>query len=237
VLVFSVVARPSPITIGVLVIGAAVAVAGIHVLSRSSRHADESPPPAPSPPEPPAEPAPAAPRAPRPPLPPRRPPVAAAPAPAPAAPPAAPAPAPTPAPARTPLDLAAAVRSPMRGLADKLALQRRGMLRAGHKAQLYKDADEQVFETLKLPETTRTAIRQINDEFGRKTQDMLGAHPDSLSVDQEIGASLANTKDTERSRAAALATLLGPDGAKSFNAAEYSAVRRMRGQYTRQWAD
>ena len=49
------------------------------------------------------------------------------------------------------------------------APNRRGLLVVNHNRRL-QEADENVFMTLALPESTRASIRQINDEYRRRTE-------------------------------------------------------------------
>jgi hypothetical protein len=226
--------RPSPITIGVVALAMVVLGTGVYLVTRPHPHteptaADDSPAspaqePPPTPPPPPRHPP--------------RPPIAAAPPGA--TPAAAPAPPPTesdpppPAESDPPPPAAQALPDPA---AVAAALKQRALLSASHNQQLVVSADEQTFERLHLPETTRAAVRQINEEYRRKTESQLGADPSGLSADQQIGANIAGNSDADRARRAAIDTLLGPDGAREFSAAEYAAERRLRLQLRRQWSE
>ncbi|HEX3904616.1 MAG TPA: hypothetical protein VH853_17400 [Polyangia bacterium] len=72
--------------------------------------------------------------------------------------------------------------------------------------QIVRAADEQVFDTLNLPEAQRAAIRAIDDRFGRAVE--TGLDPNA-----------------EQARRAAIADLLGTDAIRSFTFAEKKAER------------
>src|SRR6185295_68467 len=96
--------------------------------------------------------------------------------------------------------------------------RRRALLAANHNRRL-SEADEQVFAGLNLPEATRASIRQLNDEYRKRTE--LGPeHPGGPDV-AEAAAALEARRD-------ALGLLLGADGAKGFDTEERGAVRRLR---------
>ncbi len=92
---------------------------------------------------------------------------------------------------------------------------------ARERPQVLQRVDEKLFETLNLPESTRVAIRQINDDHKRQAQAALtgGAlgGPDSLDA-------------AENSRRKAIDTLLAPDDAKKFHAQEFAITRQLRRQ-------
>jgi hypothetical protein len=122
---------------------------------------------------------------------------------------------------------------------DRVAIQNRRLLVASHNLQLVRQADERAFETLKLPEETRVAIRKIDEELGRKTHDDLGVNSEQvsqMSIDQQIGLGIARNDAAERDRRAAIKDLLGPEGATDFATAAYAEARRLRIQYRKQWA-
>ncbi len=90
------------------------------------------------------------------------------------------------------------------------------------------EADENVFATLALPESTRASIRQINDEYRRRTE----------RGDATAGAPAAASGDAPaalKARQDALTSLLGTDSAKSFDSEERIAVMRLRGKYRYEW--
>jgi hypothetical protein len=103
------------------------------------------------------------------------------------------------------------------------APNRRGLLVVNHNRRL-QEADENVFVTLALPESTRASIRQINDEYRRRTE----AAGDAVTPPSDEASAL-------KARQAALTLLLGADSAKSFDAEERGAVMRLRGKYRYEW--
>ncbi len=147
-------ARPSPITIGLTVLTAAVLATAILVIARP-RH--EAPPRTI---ELPAEPPPAMP-APRP-RPPR--PVAVA---APVAAPPAPAPEPPPAPPAPPV--AAVMTDDSSASGPRPPTGPSGALMRNHNRRL-DEADDEAFKALNLPDTTRARVRAINDEHRKRTE-------------------------------------------------------------------
>jgi hypothetical protein len=187
--------RLSPITIATALLAAAVIGGGGYLVSRPRHHAGIADPPVAAPPDPPArveaiEERPQGDVRLRPPA--LAPLAIAAPEPPPSVTSVLPAPA---------VDALPPAMSLLRRRQQALAA-------AGQRAT--RDADERLFETLRLPETTRAAVRQVNDESERSGGDV-------------------------RARRAALETLLGSDAAKAFDAAEFDAVHRLRVQ-TRRWA-
>lgn len=107
------------------------------------------------------------------------------------------------------------------------APNRRGLLVVNHNRRL-QEADENVFTTLALPESARASIRQINDEYRRRTE----------RGDATGGAPLASPGDAQtalKARHDALTLLLGTDSAKSFESEERIAVMKLRGKYRYEW--
>ncbi len=105
---------------------------------------------------------------------------------------------------------------------------RRGLLAVNHNRRL-QEADENVFATLALPDSTRASIRQINDEYRRRTEpsgDAAGAP--TVVASSDASAALKARQD-------ALTSLLGTESAKSFDAEERIAVMRLRGKYRYEW--
>jgi hypothetical protein len=116
------------------------------------------------------------------------------------------------------------------------ALKKRALLMANHNQRVIQEADERAFETMKLPDATRAAIRRINDGYVKTTRDFLDANPPTWSPGEQVGANLAKSDEADRARRAALKDVLGADGVSAFETAEYSAARRLRRQYSGQWA-
>jgi hypothetical protein len=171
------------------------------------------------------------------------PPGAAAPTPAPevtVAPPPPPPPAPPPLPAAAPAQPApvmAVATAPdpdaqAPGEDAQLAAappNRRALLTVNHNRRR-QQADENVFNSLGLPEETRAAIRRINEEYRRQTEPTTPAAPASPPP-VEVGEAAAALK----AREAAITQLLGPDQAKEFDSQERAAVLRLRGKYRFEW--
>ncbi len=168
------------------------------------------------------------------------PPKAAAPPPAPeeitVAPPPPPRPAPAPA-ATQPAPVVAVATAPdtdAQATGDDAQLtaappNRRALLQVNHNRRR-QEADETVFNNLGLPEQTRAAIRQINEEYRRQTEPTTPAAPASPPP-VEVGDASAALK----ARQAAITQLLGPDQAKEFDSQERAAVLRLRGKYRFEW--
>jgi hypothetical protein len=166
------------------------------------------------------------------------PPAPPAPAPeiAPAPPPPPPAP-PQPIPAPEPAAVVETVAAesdaqPSAETAPAPALGRRGLLVVNHNRRL-QEADEQVFVTLNLAETTRAEVRRINEEYRKRSEvdptQAGGAGLGSAGIDS-AGTAPANT-----ARQDALRLLLGAVPAREFEAAERGAVLRLRGKYRFEW--
>jgi hypothetical protein len=107
---------------------------------------------------------------------------------------------------------------------------RPGALISNHNRRL-EEADEQVFATGQLPESTRAAIRRINLAYRTQTETEVRG---GSSADQESGAEVV-TASAARSRQDALRLLLGDQPAREFDAQERGAVRRLRGKYRFEW--
>lgn len=107
------------------------------------------------------------------------------------------------------------------------APSRRGLLVTNHNRRL-QEADESVFAKLALPDSTRTSIRQINDEYRRQTEPSSDAAAGSIVGSGDAAAALKARQD-------ALLSLLGTDSAKAFASEERAAVLRLRGKYRYEW--
>jgi hypothetical protein len=191
------VTRPNPIIVGLVSLTALVIGLEIYFLVGSRRRAapavsdDTSPANLPSPPPPVV-----VDRAPEPPPPPPAPPLAA-----------------MLAPSATTLTSDAAV-DPAR------AQTKRPLFVAPEPERVIRDADEQAFETLHLPEATRAAIRKINEDHA-ETQRAFRTEspppPEGLPT-----------------RRASIDQLLGVDAGQQFDAAERAATKRLRSRYRSQ---
>ena len=113
----------------------------------------------------------------------------------------------------------------------EMELGRRQRLLAAHRRQMIRDADEQTFQTLNLPEPTRAAIRAIDDDYSRATQALQDPGPNAPGDFRNPEVDL----NAEQTRHAAIANLLGPEGARTFSAAERKAERNLRNRLRPQW--
>jgi hypothetical protein len=116
------------------------------------------------------------------------------------------------------------------------AVKKRALLMADHNQRVTLEADERAFETLQLPDPTRAAIRQINAGYVKTTRDSIEANAAAWSPGEQLGANVAKNDESDRARRAALKEVLGADGVAAFETAEYAAARRLRRQYSAQWA-
>jgi outer membrane biosynthesis protein TonB len=198
-------ARLSPITLSLAAIMVAVLSGTIFLIvhsrqPRPERVIEAEPTPEPPPPPPPA-------RAPEPaPLPPPPPPAA-----------------PAVAIAETPAEDAQAPADDQ----PPPAPSRRGLLAINHNRRL-QEADESVFATLALPDSTRASIRQINDEYRRRTEPSSDASGAPEVAPGDAASALKARHD-------ALVSLLGTDSVRSFESEERAAVLRLRGKYRYEW--
>lgn len=95
------------------------------------------------------------------------------------------------------------------GIKTEAAILGKGLIFAQLFQRRRQAADERAFESLKLTETTREAIRRIDASRGEG----------------------ADNVAPERARHEALIALMGSDAAKRFDAAERVAVQQVRGKY------
>ncbi len=116
----------------------------------------------------------------------------------------------------------------------EIALLRRQRVLAANRLQMIRQADEETFQTLNLPETTRAALRAIDDEYVRANQALQARREaeQNAGVDSHFPAGDINAEQT---RHAAIDSLLGPAGASAFTAAERKAERHARNQLRPQW--
>jgi hypothetical protein len=194
-------ARPNAILLGAIVLAPAIVVADGYAVYRAhhrpAKRSDEGAALAEAPAQAPAS-------------------AARAPEPPPAAPPP---------PARPPETAAAPPTSPAGddpGAAVEPVVVRRQRGLYERRRQVVHDADEQVFETLNLPDAQRAAIRAIDEEYGRTLASIAEA-PDAPSF-----PNVAIDSNAEQTRRTAIAGVLGPDAARAFNLSERKAERRVR---------
>jgi hypothetical protein len=128
--------------------------------------------------------------------------------------------------------------------AEKLAARdagsterRRALTVADHNDALRRLADERVFESRRLPDATRDAIRRINDKFAVDMREYIQAPQDSARADgpthvRDAGGTTGRA-ELEQIRRAALDHLLGPDEARVFEVAEQLAARALAPRYRR----
>jgi hypothetical protein len=102
---------------------------------------------------------------------------------------------------------------------------RRALLTVNHNRRLA-EADEQVFATLNLADATRASVRQINDEYRKRTE---------RGPDRPGGPDGAESAAALQARRDALRLLLGAEPARDFDTAERMAVQRLRGKYRFEW--
>jgi hypothetical protein len=201
--------RLSPITLSLVAIMVAVLGATVFLLAHSQRHGEpvSEPETVAAKPVPPPPPAPVPEPVPSPPSPPPPPPAVPA---------------------------VAVVETPAEADAQEPAEDqpqalpgRRGLLVVNHNRRL-QEADENVFATLALPESTRASIRQINEEYRKRTESSSDAAAGGPSASFDALAALKTRHD-------GLTSLLGADASKSFDAEERIAVMRLRGKYRYEW--
>jgi hypothetical protein len=87
------------------------------------------------------------------------------------------------------------------------------------------DADEQVFDTLNLPDAQRAAIRAIDEQYARTLATIANATGDSTLPTFTVD------RNAEQTRRAAIAGVLGPDTTHTFNFVERKAERHVRNHY------
>jgi len=97
-------------------------------------------------------------------------------------------------------------------IAGDPTLQRRQDLLLQRRGQIIQAADEQVFESLKLPDAARAIIRAADSVYVRSLQ---------ANVDP----------NAEQTRRAAISSILDPPTMRAFNFAERNAERRARQHY------
>ena len=143
-----------------------------------------------------------------------------------------------------PRDVEHSVRLPA---AEKLAVldagsseRRRALAVAAHNEALRRLADERVFESRKLADATRDAIRRINQDFAVNMRANIQA-PQDFATDEvpAHGRDAGGTNgraELEQVRRAALDSLLGPDEARIFEVAEQVAARALAPRYRRAWS-
>ena len=108
----------------------------------------------------------------------------------------------------------------------------RPLLVVNHNRRM-QEADEQVFAALNLPDSTRAAVRLINEEYRKRTERDAEAVAGGGGGTSAPGA--AEARAALDARRDALVQLLGGEPARQFDAAERGAVQRLRGKYRFQW--
>jgi hypothetical protein len=104
--------------------------------------------------------------------------------------------------------------------------------------QRLQEADEQLFESMKLPDATRAAIREITRDYVKRTLAVATGPSPNGGGTGSLGAGAAETAEVAaaaNARRDTLRNLLGGDAAKSFDTAERVGVMRLRGKYRREW--
>jgi hypothetical protein len=100
------------------------------------------------------------------------------------------------------------------------SMGRRRLMAVAGTLRILSQVDENLFGTLKLPESARAAIRRINQEHKSKAQEFLSS-PDG---------GVAQLEAAEQARRAAIDTVLDADVAKDFHAGELAATHSLRRQ-------
>jgi len=195
--------RPNLIVVGLVIVTAPIVCLEVYALVGSRRHTAPAAPAEATASEPPPPPAVVDRAPPGTPPPPPAPPAPAPPAPAPVA--------TAPAPSLALVDASAAPAP---------SQDKRPLFVAPDPERVLRDADEQAFETLHLPEATRAAIRKINETHA-ETQ-------------RALRAGTITTAEGLPTRRAAIDQLLGPDAGHQFSAAENVATKRLRSKYRNQ---
>jgi hypothetical protein len=197
-------ARPRPLIIACLGVGALILGAEVTAIYRSRHRAptaasevanEEAPPSAAAPPE----------------L------AASSPAPRPAPPPPPIAPAPT---APEPSEVAPVDAS-----------ARRPLFVAPDIETVIHTADEEVFQKLDLPDATRAAIRRLNEEHAQKLHLLRAGEGAVPSSEQQLNGNSANVAALKQTRRAALQELLGADTEIRFERAEHAATKHLHNQF------
>jgi hypothetical protein len=113
--------------------------------------------------------------------------------------------------------------------------KRRGLIIAAHKKQLVFEADEKAFEVVNASQATRSAIRQINEEFAKRIVAVPFPSPNGQPVAEGSGAPVDTYLGAENARREAIHGVLDADSAATFESAERSAEVGIRSHYRRQW--
>jgi type IV secretory pathway VirB10-like protein len=206
-------ARPSPITIGLTALMAAILALAVWLFARPRHPVPEATPTEADEGTAPAAPAPA---------PPPPPPVRTAPAPRRAPAPVVAAEPPPSAPAGAETDDAGGLPARVPASLRRDVLVRTQNLRLS-------EADEETFRKLNLPDATRARIREINEDHRLRTERSFS------SADPAPAASAGAALTAREARLVALRQVLGAEGAQQFDAEERAAVRKLRGKYRFEW--
>lgn len=111
------------------------------------------------------------------------------------------------------------------------ATTKRGLLIALNNQKRREEADERVFEVRKMPETTRVAIRQLNEAYTDRIRASWKTKLDSLIAGAPPDTAPPHTTDAERARRDAIDKILGVDTGREFGAAERVSIQQVRGKY------
>jgi hypothetical protein len=105
------------------------------------------------------------------------------------------------------------------------AVTRRQRALYQRRAQVIREADERVFDTLGVPDEQRAAIRSIDLEYAR-TLATIAASGNEVELRNE-----AIDANAEQTRRQAIGDVLGPDTTRAFNFAERKAERIVRNRH------
>ncbi len=199
--------RPNPIIVGVVVLSAMVLGSEMYAIYRWRHRARPAPIEEPE----------------------REPPANRLPEPAVVAPPT-PAPSPPPPSGSIPADDPLAPEGAGAIAETAIAIPRRPLFVAPDAEEVLREADEQAFESLTMPESIRETIRRLNEDHAAKLRVLRSGDPGNLSPGPQIEAPLT-TPGTNQTRRAALDELLGVDTARRFDAAEHAATKRLHNRY------
>jgi hypothetical protein len=113
--------------------------------------------------------------------------------------------------------------------------KRRTSLIAAHRKQLLDEADERVFTTMNIPESTRSAVRKINEEFGKRLEVLPTPDQRAPNTAQGSNPSPDSYDGAREARRAAIGGLLDSESAQAFERAEHTAEADLRAHYRRSW--
>jgi hypothetical protein len=123
------------------------------------------------------------------------------------------------------------VERPAHALDAVLVIRKRNLLVLAHNEQLLEEADEQAFDSLHMPETSRLPVRRVNDEWDEKRRALLSVGVEGQTPEREIADADAGNAELDRTRGIALASLLGVARFEEFETAELAALSRLRERF------